>query len=65
MGQVQHHFLTTQENDVVLDPFMGSGTTAIVSRNLNRRWIGFDIDEKYAIITNERLREGLTSFFTK
>jgi len=56
--------LTTQENDVVLDPFMGSGTTAIVSENLNRKWIGFDIDEKYAIITAERLKKtNLTTFF--
>lgn len=55
--------LTTQEDDLVLDPFMGSGTTAIVSRDLNREWIGFDIDEKYATITNERLNQGLDSFF--
>ena len=57
--------LTTKEGDTVLDPFMGSGTTAIVSRNLNRKWIGFDIDEKYCIITNERLKESgaLSSFF--
>jgi len=34
-----------------------------VSENLNRKWIGFDIDEKYSIITNERLKEGITSFF--
>ena len=56
--------LTTQENDVVLDPFMGSGTTAVVSENLNRKWIGFDIDEKYAIFTAERLKKtNLTTFF--
>ncbi len=34
---------------------MGSGTTAIVSQNLNRKWIGFDIDENYAHITTDRL----------
>ena len=55
--------LTTQEGDLVLDPFMGSGTTAVVSQNLNRKWIGFDIDEKYATITEDRLNEGLNSFF--
>ena len=55
--------LTTEEGDLVLDPFMGSGTTALVSQHLNRKWIGFDIDEKYANITNERIKEGLTSFF--
>ena len=55
--------LTTEEGDLVLDPFMGSGTTAIVSQHLNRKWMGFEIDEKYATITNERIKEGLTSFF--
>jgi len=42
---------------------MGSGTTAIVAKDLNRNWIGFDIDEKYVKITEERLKEGLNSFF--
>ena len=55
--------LTTEEGDLVLDPFMGSGTTALVSQYLNRKWMGFEIDEKYATITNERIKEGLTSFF--
>ena len=47
--------LTTKENDIVLDPFMGSGTTALVSENINRKWIGFDIDENYVHITTDRL----------
>jgi DNA modification methylase len=55
--------LTTEEGDLVLDPFMGSGTTALVSQHLNRKWMGFEIDEKYATITNERIKEGITSFF--
>jgi DNA modification methylase len=50
--------LTTQENDVVLDPFMGSGTTAIVSENLNRKWIGFEVDKTYYNITQERIGVG-------
>jgi len=54
--------LTTQEGDIVLDPFMGSGTTAKVATDLNRNWIGFDIDEKYAKITQERTKKGLASF---
>ena len=56
--------LTTQKGDTVLDPFMGSGTTAVVATELERKWIGFDIDEKYVRITNERLKEGLTPFFS-
>lgn len=55
--------LTTQEGDMVLDPFMGSGTTAIVAEELNRKWIGFEIDEKYVKITEERLNERPSSFF--
>ena len=56
--------LSTEEGDLVLDPFMGSGTTAAVSQMLNREWIGFDIDEKYVKITNDRLNEGYSDFFT-
>ena len=51
--------LTTQEGDLVLDPFMGSGTTARVSQNLKRKWIGFEIDEKYVNITNDRINCGV------
>lgn len=38
---------TTQPNDIVLDPFMGSGTTAIAAKELKRRFIGFEIDSEY------------------
>lgn len=47
--------LTTQENDLVLDPFLGSGTTGVVSKKLNRSFIGFEIDENYLTISKERL----------
>lgn len=39
--------LTTNEGDTVLDPFMGSGTTAIACLNTNRKYIGFEIDKDY------------------
>lgn len=47
--------MTTDENDVVLDPFIGTGTTAIASKRLNRRYIGIDIDPKYIEISKEKL----------
>jgi site-specific DNA-methyltransferase (adenine-specific) len=42
--------------DIVLDPFVGSGTTAVASRTLGRRYIGIEIDPKYARLAEERLR---------
>lgn len=45
------------EDDVVLDPFMGSGTTAVACKKLNRRYIGFDISKSYCDIAERRLHE--------
>jgi adenine-specific DNA-methyltransferase len=42
--------------DVVLDPFVGSGTTAIAARTLGRRYIGIEIDPSYARKAEERMR---------
>lgn len=49
--------LTTNEGDTVLDPFMGSGTTAIACINTNRNYIGFEIDEKYYNIAKQRIED--------
>lgn len=48
--------LTTEENDIILDPFLGSGTSAIVSKKLNRNFIGIEIDEKYVNLSKELLK---------
>lgn len=48
---------STDENDIVLDPFNGSGTTGIISNKLNRRYVGIDIDEKYLELTINRLND--------
>jgi len=45
----------TKENDVVLDPFIGSGTTAVACINANRRFIGIEKDEKYWEIAQNRI----------
>lgn len=46
---------SSNEHDVVLDPFLGSGTTAVAAKDLNRQYIGFEIDDKYFKIANDRL----------
>jgi len=47
----------TNEGDIVLDPFMGSGTTANVALLNNRKCIGFEISEKYCLTIKERLKD--------
>jgi site-specific DNA-methyltransferase (adenine-specific) len=42
---------------IVLDPFMGSGTTALVARRLGRRFIGIDLHPAYVQMANDRLKE--------
>ena len=55
---VKRHLLhTTQENDIVLDCFMGSGTTAVVCQETNRQFIGFEISEKWVKVANDRLNK--------
>lgn len=46
---------STQEGELVLDPFMGSGSTGVASLNLNRKFIGIEIDEQYYQIVKERI----------
>ena len=48
--------LVTRENAVVLDPFVGSGTTALACINLSRRFIGIEQSEEYCDIANARLK---------
>lgn len=47
----------TNENDLVYDPFMGSGTTAVACKNKGRNVIGSEIDEKYYKISMERIND--------
>ena len=47
--------VASDENDVVLDPFMGSGTTAIACLNTGRQYIGFELDETYHKLALERI----------
>ena len=45
----------SNESDVILDPFMGSGTTGVACKNLNRNFIGIELDDKYFDIASERI----------
>lgn len=53
----------SNEGDIVLDPFMGSGTTAIAAKLLRRRFIGFEINEKFVKVAQQRLNQKLINNF--
>jgi site-specific DNA-methyltransferase (adenine-specific) len=47
--------ILTYKNDIVLDPFAGSGTSMVAAETLNRRWVGIELSPNYAKIANERV----------
>jgi len=51
------HFIEhlSNKNDVVLDPFMGSGTTGVCSRKMDRKFIGIDLDKEYYELSKNRM----------
>jgi len=49
--------LASDEGDVILDPFMGSGSTGLAAKNTNRNFIGIEIDDEYFEKANSRLSE--------
>lgn len=49
--------MTTDENDIVLDPFIGTGTTAVAAKKLGRKYVGFDLDDEYQLITENNLNK--------
>jgi len=57
--KLMHYLITigSREGDIILDPFMGSGTTALAAQHLNRKWIGFEINKEYQSIIKARLAQ--------
>lgn len=51
--------LVTKEGDLVIDPFMGSGSTGLAALNLNRRFIGMELDDEYFCIAKTRLENAI------
>jgi len=49
--------LTTLENQIVIDPFVGSGTTALACKETNRRFISFEMDESHHKVANSRINQ--------
>src|SRR3989339_696753 len=49
---------SSKPNDVVFDPFLGSGTTSVVAKKLERKYIGIELDETYCCLAEKRLDTG-------
>jgi len=59
---IQQVVLTaSNKGDLIFDPFMGSGTTAVVAEALGRKWIGIERDEKYVALAKSRVNNFLNT----
>ena len=71
-GKIKHHpcekpislinefiQLSSNKNDIILDPFMGSGSTGVACVNTNRKFIGIELDEKYYDISCKRITDAI------
>lgn len=55
----KYMLIGSKENDRILDPFMGSGTTLVAAKLLNRNATGIEISPEYCKIAENRLRQGV------
>lgn len=51
----------SNKGDIVFDPFVGSGTTAVVAEALGRKWFGVERDEKYVVLGRNRVEDFVRS----
>ena len=60
--RISNYFIQsfTEKGDLVMDPFMGSGTVAVSAKLLGRDYIGFELNQKYVDMANERLQKTTT-----
>jgi len=63
--EIVHNILGSIEGKVVLDPFMGSGTTAIGCIDYNRDFIGIELDSEYLSITQDRIKDKIAEMSVK
>ena len=49
--------LYTYKNDLILDPFLGSGTTAVAAKLLERNFVGYEIEKEYIEIAKNRIKK--------
>ena len=56
------HLISLLKDGIILDPFLGSGTTAYCAKKLNRKCIGIEIEEKYCEIAAKRCSQGVFNF---
>ena len=61
--RLAHVILAANIGDVVLDPFMGSGTTLVAAKRLGRKAIGIEIEEKYCEVAARRINAECRTFF--
>ncbi|MGI9643468.1 MAG: DNA methyltransferase [Acidimicrobiia bacterium] len=52
--------LYTYKDDLILDPFIGSGSAAVAAVETGRHFVGFDLDPEYLEIAERRIQEGRT-----
>ena len=51
---------SSKEGDVIFDPFLGSGTTSVTAKKLNRAYVGVEMNEDYVLFTQKRLKNAET-----